>query len=381
MLKTRKVRVLLTSALAAAAFFFWLEKGIFPGAPQKPSPRESFQVMERVIGYIKADYLEEPDPKKVMDGAFQGLINSLDVLSGYLDKPAAATYAAAAKAPLKDIGAILFKQANAFPLVVGVLESSPAAKAGLRVGDTLSAVDDRSTIIWSLTEAEVRLKDPVGGKVKLRVIRDNATKELDIERATIYDKSFTVSAQKGTAGIMRIHHFFPPLAAEFRKTVLPGLTSAVGPLVLDLRDCHEGDAAEAAAFLNIFLKSDRIGYFEKKGGAKDDLGCPAAPALETLPLAVWVNQATMGPAEIAAAVLRDQKRAKVVGITTPGLTGRREIFPLDQGDALVLTTAVFFLPSGDKLWGKGVTPDIKIDLRKMETKDYLEKTPGLAPGR
>ena len=381
MLKSRKAPVLLTTVLAASALFFWLAKGIFPGGPQKPSPRESFQVMERVIGYIKADYLEEPDPKKVMDGAFQGLVNSLDVLSGYLDKPAAATYAASAKAPLKDIGAILFKQANAFPLVVGVLEGSPAAKAGLRVGDYLSAVDDRPTIVWSLTEAEVRLKDPAGGKVRLRVIRDNATKEMEIERAAIYDKPFTVSAQKGTAGIVRIHHFFVPLAAEFRKSALPGLTPAAGPLVLDLRDCHEGSDAEAAAFLNIFLKSDRIGYFEKKGGAKDDLGCPAAPALETQPLAVWVNQATMGPAEIAAAVLRDQKRAKVVGIATPGLTGRREIFPLGQGDALVLTTAVFCLPSGDKLWGKGVTPDVKIDLRKMETKDYLEKTPGLATGR
>jgi len=381
MLNTRKSRVLLTSALAAAALFFWLEKGILPGGPQKPSPRESFRVMERVIGYIKADYLEEPDPKKVMDGAFHGLISSLDVLSGYLDKPAAAVYAAAAKSPIKDIGAILFKQTNAFPLVIGVLENSPAAKAGLRVGDTLSAVDDRSTIGWSLTEAEIRLKDPVGGKVKLRVIRDNATKEIEIERAALYAKPFTVSAQKGTAGVVRIHHFYGPLAAEFRKTVPPGLTAAAGPLVLDLRDCSEGDAAEAAAFLNVFLKSDRIGYFEKKGGVKDDLGCPAAPALETQPLVVWVNQATLGPAEIAAAVLRDQKRAKIVGIATPGLTGRLELFPLDQGDALVLTTAVFCLPSGDKIWGKGVTPDVKIDLRKMETKDYLEKTPGLAPGR
>jgi carboxyl-terminal processing protease len=381
MLKTRKSRVLLTTAFAAAVLFFGIEKSILPGAPQKPSPRESFKVMERVIGYIKADYLEEPDAKKIMDGAFQGLVNSLDVLSGYLDKPSAATYAAAVKAPIKDIGVVLFKQPNAFPLVVGVIENSPAAKAGLRVGDYLSAVDDFSTIVWSLTEAEVRLKDPAGGKVKLRVIRDNGTKEMDIERAAIYAKPFTMSAQKGTAGVVRIHHLFAPLAAEFRKTVLPGLTPAAGPLVLDLRDCHEGDVAEAAAFLNIFLKAEKIGYFEKKGGTKDYLGCPGAPALQTQPLAVWVNQATIGPAEIAAAVLGDQKRSKVVGLATPGLTGRQELFPLDQGDALVLTTAVFCFPSGDKLWRKGVTPDVKIDIRKMETKDYLEKTPGLAPVR
>jgi len=381
MLRSRKSRVVLPSALAAAALFFSLGRGVVPGAPQSASARDSLRVMERVIGYIKADYLEEPDPRKVMDGALQGLVNSLDIRSGYLDKAAAGVYAAGAKSPLKDIGAVLFKQANAFPLVIAVLENSPAAKAGLKIGDTLSAVDDRSTLVWSLTEAEIRLKDPVGGKVKLRVIRDNATKELTVERASIYPAPFTVTPAKGTAGIVRVRHFFAPLAAEFRKSTAAALAAAAGPIVLDLRDCHEGEIAEAAAFVNVFLKSERVGSFEKKGGAKDDLACPDAPALAAQPLVVWVNQATMGPAEIAAAALRDQRKAKVVGIATPGLAGRQELFPLGEGDALVLTTSVFSRPSGEKVWGKGLAPDVVLDIHKLETKDYLEKTPGLAPGR
>jgi len=352
-----------------------------PGAPQKTSARESFKVMEQVIAYIKADYLEEPDPKKVMDGAFQGLINSLDVLSGYLDKPTAAKFSTPNKLQLKDIGAVLYKRPNAFPLVVGLLENSPAAKAGLQVGDYLSAVDNQSTLGWSLTEIVIRLKDAGTGKVKLRVIRDNTTKEMDVERATIYGKPLALAAQKGTAGIVRIPHFFPTLTAEFIKTVLPALQGSTAPLVLDLRDCHEGDIAEAAAFLNLFLKAEQIGYFEKKGGAKEPLGCPGSPVLESRPLIVWVGPATMGPAEIAAAVLKDQKRAKVVGTATPGLAARQEIFPLEQGDALVLTTGVFCFPSGEKLWAKGVTPDAKLDLAKTDTKDYLEKTLGLATGR
>jgi carboxyl-terminal processing protease len=89
----------------------------------------------------------------------------------------------------------------------------------------------------------------------------------------------------------------------------------------------------------------------------------------------------MGPAEIAAAVLKDQKRAKVIGTATAGLASRQEIFPLEQGDSLVLTTGVFCLPSGEKLWAKGVTPDVKLDLAKTETKDYLEKTLAATAGR
>lgn len=381
MLKTNKIGVLRAVAAVLVIRGFGFGANVLQGAPQKPSARESFKVMERVISYIKADYLEEPDPKKVMDGAFQGLINSLDVLSGYLNKPTAAKFGALNRLQLKDIGAVLYKRPNAFPLVVGLLENSPAAKAGLKIGDYLSAVDNQSTLVWSLTEIVIQLKDAGASKVKLRVIRDNTTKEMDVERAAIYGKPLALAAQKGTAGVVRIPHLYPTLAAEFKKTVLPAVPGSAAPLVLDLRDCHEGDVAEAAAFLNIFLKAENIGYFEKKSGAKEALGCPGSPVLENQPLVVWVGPATMGPAEIAAAVLKDQKRAKVIGTATAGLASRQEIFPLEQGDSLVLTTGVFCLPSGEKLWAKGVTPDVKLDLAKTETKDYLEKTLAAAAGR
>jgi carboxyl-terminal processing protease len=381
MLKMNKIGAWRTVAAVLVILGLGIGAAALPGAPQKPSDRETFKVMERVISYIKADYLEEPDPKKVMGGAFQGLINSLDVLSGYLDKSTAAKFGAPNRLQLKDIGAVLYKRPGAFPLVVGLLENSPAAKAGLKIGDYLSAVDNQSTLVWSLTEAVTRLKDAGADKVKLRVIRDNTTQEMDVERAAIYGKPLTLAAQKGTAGIVRIPHLYPALAAEFKKTVLPALQGSTAPLVLDLRDCHEGDNAEAAAFLNIFLKAENIGYFEKKGGAKEALGCPGSPVLESQPLVVWVGPATMGPAEIAAAVLKDQKRAKVIGTATPGLASRQDIFPLEQGDSLVLTTGVFCFPSGEKLWAKGVTPDVKLDLAKTETKDYLEKTLAAAPGR
>jgi carboxyl-terminal processing protease len=381
MLKMNKIAVSRAAAAVLAGLLLGIGAAPLPAAAQKPSARDSFKVMERVISYIKADYLEEPDPKKVMDGALQGLINSLDVLSGYLDKPAAAKYGSPNRLQLKDIGAVLYKRSNAFPLVVGLLENSPAARAGLKIGDYLSAVDNESTLVWSLTETVIRLKDAGAGKVKLRVIRDNSTREMDVERAAIYDKPLILAPQKGTAGIVRIPHLYPTLVAEFKKSVLPAVRPGAAPLVLDLRDCHEGEIAEAAAFLNIFLRAEKIGWFEKKGGVKENLGCPAVPALESLPLVVWVGPATLGPAEIAAGVLRDQKRAKVIGTETPGLAARQEAFPLEQGDCLVLTTGVFCFPSGEKLWAKGVTPDVKLDLAKTETKDYLEKTLAAAAGR
>lgn len=372
--------LLLASALAAGLFFGFAD-GIRPGEPQRGSSGRDFNPLATVIRYIKSDYLEEPDPKKTMEGAFQGMVNALDVLSSYLDKPAAAKYAISQKLQLKDIGLILYKRYAAFPLVIGIVGNSPAEKAGIKIGDYLSALDDRSTLVWSLTEIQLRLKDAEAAPVKVRLIRGNSTKEMTVVRSNIYAQDLTAAPLAGTAGIVRIHHFYPSLAIQFKTSILPRLKGLKTPLVIDLRDCHEGDMNEARLFLNLFFKAEKIGYFLRKNGEKETWACPETAPLESLPLIVWVNQASMGPAELAAGVLKDLKRAKVVGLPTPGLTGKQDLFPLDNGDALLLTTGVFCFNSGEKLWGKGVAPDAKLDLEKTDDAAYIEKTLGLISGR
>jgi C-terminal peptidase prc len=343
--------------------------------------RRDIDILNTVIRYIKTDYLEVPDPGKSMAGAFEGLVNALDVMSGYLDKPSAAKYGAARKAPLKDVGAIIFKRSSAFPIVIGVIAGSPADKAGVKMGDYLSALDDHSTLVWSLSQIDTYLKDTAAAPVKLRVIRETTTKEIPVIRGDVYPKSLSYAAQAGTAGILKVHHLYAPLAADMAKTVVPQVKGLKAPLVLDLRDCYEGDPDQVPAFLNFFLAGDKAGWYERKTGDKDVLPCPGPAPLGGLPIVIWANQATLGPAEIVAAALQDQRAAKVVGIETPGLAGRQEMFPLDAGDALLLTTGVYVTASGRKVWGKGVSPDVKIELGKTSDKDYLEKTLALSPGR
>lgn len=366
---------------AAAALFLAavLSLAAAPGAAAQV--RRDIDILNTVIRYIKTDYLEAPDPNKSMPGAFQGLVNALDVMSGYLDKPAVVKYNASRTAPLKDVGAIVFKRANAFPLVIAVVPGSPAEKAGIKMGDYLSALDDRSTLVWSLSEINIYLKDASPGAVKLRVIRETTTKEIPVTRADLYPKALTYTPQAGTAGILTVHHFYAPLAADMAKTVAPAVKALKAPLVVDLRDCHEGDPAVVAAFLNFFLTGDKAGGFEKKSGEKELLACPDPAPLAGLPVVVWTNQATLGPAEIAAAALKDQRQAKVVGIETPGLASKQELFPLDSGDALLLTTGVYVTASGRKVWGSGVAPDVAVEPGKTATKDYLAKTTALSSGR
>jgi len=346
-------------ALAAATLAFGLYRRSMTSS--RFPPAQSLRVLETVADHVRNDYLEDVDPRRAMEGAFQGLIGALDGLSSYLDPAAAEKFAAPAGTAFHDVGAIVGKRPGTFPLVVGIVAGSPAEKAGIRTGDYLSAVDGRSTVGWSLTELRWALKDKSPTPLKIRLIRENDTRELTVERAPIYSVAISRTDEKGTSGVVKVHHLFPGAAAEFRGVLAPGLSSSADPLVLDLRECHEGGYEEAAAFANLFLKASAVGAFVKRDGAKETLACPAEPVAAAVPLVVRVGPGTMGPAELLAGVLREVRKAKIVGRPTPGLVGKQVLFRLDRGDALLLTTAAFVLTSGEPLLGKGITPDETVE--------------------
>jgi carboxyl-terminal processing protease len=145
-------------------------------------------------------------------------------------------------------------------------------------------------------------------------------------------------------------------------------------LIIDLRNCAEGDFEEARRFLNLFLEAESLGYFEKKGAAKEILAATEKPLLPNLPLVVWINHGTLGPAESVAAVLKDFGRARIVGLATAGLAGKQERFPLDDGSSVLLTTGVFCLNSGARLWGRGAQPDVPVEADGQSFQTFLKKT-------
>jgi len=378
-MKMPRPRILIPYALAAAAvaLFFWTRH---PLQSSKFPPAQDFNLLETAVQHIRNDYVDEADPVRTMEGAYEGIISSLDPMSAYLNAGLMAKASAPRIDRLYDAGLAAYKRPGVFPVVVGVQEGSPAEKAGIKPGDSVTAVDDRSTLVWSHNELRFALKDKDPKPVKLRLIQNGTTLEKTIDRVPPYASPAAWAAEKGTSGIVRFSHLFSGAAAAFKTSILPKLAGAKAPLILDLRGCREGDTGEAGAVINLFLKNPRAGTFEKKGGQKSFLDCPADPVLPDVPLIVWTDPGTMGPAEIVAAVLRDLKRAKVVGTVTAGLTAEQKLIPLKTGDGLLLTVGEFVLASGTRIFGKGVTPDIKIESEKTTRQDYLEKSKGFYPG-
>ena len=376
-MKVPRYRWFLWTAFLAAALFFIVQMGFLPGSFKQAAPK-GFELLDSLMRLVRNDYLEVRDPVQTAVGAYRGLVNSLDPLSAYLTKDLAAKYLAMSGKET-DPGVVILKRYASFPQVASVVENSPAEKAGIKLGDLLSAVEGRNSLSMSLAETKLRLKGTDERPVKIRVLRGNETLDLDVPRALLFPKPYTFVRAAGKPAILRIHRFAASLDSDLRREVLPALQNPKTALIIDLRNCQDGELEAARKFVNLFVKTTDAGTFENRGGVKQTVACPAEPELGALPLAVWVNAGTAGPAEFAAGVLQEVRKVKVVGFPTPGLVGRTEFFTLKDESAILLTSGVFSLPSGRKLWDEGIQPDVLLTFDKPDEKSYLEKTIPLLP--
>lgn len=232
----KRIKILLLTVLVFISLFFLLEKNFLPGFLLKISPDKDFELLGKVIQLIKNDYIEEANPAKTMKGAFKGMVDSLDVLSSYLDKESMLRYSQRKEANLNDIGIVLYKRYGSFSQVIGISENSPAEKKGIQIGDFISSMDGRSTLTMSMTEANLYLKDRDKKTIKLRIFKREETKEVNIERTLLFEDPFSFAKAKGTSGILKIHQLYPPCVRKIREEIIPRLMPEKRIFILDLRD-------------------------------------------------------------------------------------------------------------------------------------------------
>lgn len=376
-MKVPRYRWFLWAAALAAAVFFVLEMGYLSRGHATTSPR-GFELLDTLMSHIRNDYLEERDPLQTAEGTFRGLVNSLDPLSAYLSKDLVDGYKAL-PGRQAETGLVVLKHYAAFPQVVAVVDNSPAQAAGAQLGDLITAIGGRSTLDMSLVEVKIMLRGTDERPVDIRVLRGNDTHNLSVARARLFPAPFTFIRAAGQPARLRVHRFDDGLAAAVGRDVVPALKTRKAPLVLDLRGCQDGQTAEAAKLVNLFVKAADAGRFEGRGGAGEPVSCPDEAELGTIPLVVWTDAGTAGPAELAAGLLQEVRKARIVGFETPGLVGRTTLFPLKDDSAVLLTSGIFQLPSGRKIWNDGLVPDAAIPADKLNDKTYLEKTLPLLP--
>jgi carboxyl-terminal processing protease len=377
----RATRILILALSALVLLYAGL--GLALARSGQEGPYRSLGVFSEVLERVQQAYVEEPNMRLVTRGAMHGLVESLDAQSGYLSAREYEDYQARLKThPGGDIGVILSKRFG-YLLVLTTLPESPAQKAGLSTGDILETIAGFSTRDISIRQAELLLEGDPGTTVKLTEVRHGGTESHDLEvtRAVIATPRLTAEKMEDDIAYIRVPAFTAGRAAEIRQKLVEFSRQGVHKLVLDVRDCASGSVAEAVGTANLFLSSGTITILSGQTVPAKEFAADPQKTVWTGPVTVLLSSRTAGPAEVLAAALAQDRAAPTVGERTFGSASEQSVIALEDGGALILTTALYHDPAGKKINDNGVKPSVEMANAVEDLNDVTEGAGGEAPGQ
>ena len=321
------------------------------------------KLFSQVLDLVERDYVEPVKPKKLIYGAIQGMLSSLDPHSAFMKPEDFKELQVETKGKFTGIG-IEITIKDGVLTVVSPIEGTPAFKAGIQANDKILKINGKSTKNMSLIQAVKLLRGPKGTTVTISIYRSgwNKLKDVKLVRDVIPIKSVRSKLLESGYGYVRITNFQSKTVKELKKA-LKGLENKgkLKGLIIDLRNNPGGLLDQAVAVSDEFLESGLIVYTD--GRLEDSkMRFYAKPnrVHHKYPIVILVNGGSASASEIVAGALQDNKRAVIVGTQTFGKGSVQTIIPLEGGAAIRLTTARYYTPSGRSIQAKGITPDIVV---------------------
>lgn len=335
---------------------------------------------------------EKIDRQKMVYGAISGLVRSLkDPYSEFLDPEISKQFQEDIRGSFDGIGAEIGIRRGVLT-VIAPLKNSPAERAGLKAGDKIFKVDDKETYNLTLDEAVRFIRGKKGESVVLAIFRDSSdeSKEITITRDTIRVDAVTTETKSGDSGntgektasrspnneifVITMSHFSQSAAFEFRKAVQEFYRTGSKKLILDLRNNPGGFLQIAVDIASWFLPPGDVVARERFGDGKEEVYRSSGYRLfESVPTVILVNEGSASASEIVAGALRDLKGIKLVGRKTFGKGSVQEVEPLPKDASLKLTIAKWLTPKGEEIDGKGLEPDVTVELPEEKKNDEKEK--------
>jgi carboxyl-terminal processing protease len=324
-----------------------------------PGPYPQLRIFEDVVRHIVQDYVEKPDLEKVRVGALRGLTEGLDPYSAYLLPQQVKQYQS--NKTLPDTTGLVIGQYSGFAYVIGVVPGSPAEKAGVKIGDIIEYVDTHATRDLDLYDVKSLLSGAPGSTVELTLINRKAEK-IKLVRGKVPQTSTETRLLESQIGYVKVPILVKGQSEAVESAIKDVVKKGAKAIIIDLRGSAGGDLDEGVKVADFFLKS---GVIAKSIGRKEKVIATfeAKPEndLTELPVAVIINRTTAGASEIVAAAIMENQRGEVVGERTLfGMGSEQELFPLDDGSALLLTVARYAAPSGKIFMTDGVTPNVEV---------------------
>ncbi len=340
---------------------------------------ESLEVFSQVLHRIRQDYVEEVDVDRVMQGAINGMIKTLDPYSQYMTPKQYQQFQEETSGDYFGIGVEISQEKEGLR-IISPYPGSPAEKAGLEPNDLIVKVDGAQIAEIGSVEAVSRIKGRKGTKVVLGVIRGDwkEPRDMPVERDQIHMPAVVSSVLEHGYGYVRVIQFQDRVASEVQdavKAMEKDSKTHLKGIILDLRNNPGGLLEEAVKLSDLFLDQGVIVKTEGRHSEPEIERARRGGTLEGFPLVVLINEGSASASEIVAGALQDHKRAVLVGERSYGKGSVQNIIRLDNDGALRLTVARYFTPSGRPIDPKNsITPDVAVAAEGEAEGEIMDET-------
>ena len=333
-------------------------------------PLDQLRNFSDIYSRIKSDYVEDVDDKTLLEYAIRGMLSGLDPHSTYLDADEYQELRIGTSGHFGGLG-IQVGMEDGFVKVISPIDDTPAYKAGLKAGDLIIRLDEKSVKGMTLSDAVKIMRGKPGTDIKLTVVREGTDKPLEftVTRDIIKVKSVKSRMLDPGFGYVRITNFQSKTARDLLDAINKLKEENNGELrglVLDLRNNPGGVLNAAADVADLFINKGKLVYTEGRvENAHFEFNAKPGDVLNGAPIVVLINGGSASASEIVAGALQDHNRAVVMGSKSFGKGSVQTIQELRSGGAVKITTARYFTPKGRSIQGEGITPDIVLDKFKL----------------
>ena len=325
---------------------------------------EKIDLFSEVLEKIDNEYVDEIDQSEIMDSAINGVLQSLDPYSAYMNPEIFEEMQTETSGEFGGLGIEVSMEAGVVKVITPI-DDTPAAKAGIKAGDYIVRINGEQVKGKTLFEAVDLMRGPVDTEIQITIRRKGLKKAkiYTIKRKIIEIKSVVSELIENQIGYLRLRSFNENTADQLKNQILE-LEKEKNLLgyIFDLRNNPGGLLSQAVKITDFFLDDGEI--VSTKGRKKREsrkFFAKKGDRINGKPLIVLINNGSASASEIVAGALQDQKRAILLGETTYGKGSVQSIIPLKNRGAIRLTISKYYLPSGKSISEIGVTPDIIVE--------------------
>ncbi len=331
---------------------------------------ESLAKFTKVLSIVERYNVDNLTIEELMEKSLQGLMSNLDAHSTYLNKKHYENLKVQTNGEFGGLGITVGMKDGALT-VIAPLEDTPADRAGLKAGDIILKINDDSTLNMTIDEAVSIMRGEVGAPIDITIVRKDEPKPLEVHIIRDIIKIQSVYSKQIFDNILylRVTSFDKKVVSDIKKEIKKHMDHDKG-IVLDLRNNPGGLLDQAVGLVDLFVDEGEIVSQKGRDAAEErSYNAKASTTITHAPMVILVNGGSASASEIVSGALQDLKRAVIVGEKTFGKGSVQVILPISDDEAVKLTVARYYLPSGRTIQAVGITPDIEVLPGEVTTRE------------